>query len=211
VTNWVSEDLSVIDARSRALVAKVKLGGTPRGLAASSDGKYLYIALFAGSGGGAAGAILRMRVADRKLEGFWPADGGAKRHLVLDEGRGRLYATDMGRDSLFVIETATGKLVKEVRLGPNPNACALSPDGATIYACTRGTNGKKGYELEGPDAGELIAIDAESLRILARQWGGDQPTGLAVSSDGARVVFTDFLDRRVEAYEVVSPKGGRPR
>ncbi len=207
VTNWVSEDLSVIDAATRVLLAKVKLGGTPRGLAASEDGAWLYIARFAGPGGSAkgGGAILRLRLADMRLDTLWPADGGAKRHLVLDERRGRLYATDMGRDSLFAIEAATGKLVKEVKLGPNPNACALSPDGSMIYACTRGTNGKRGYELEGPDAGELIAIDAESLEIVARQWGGDQPTGLAVSADGSRLVFTDFLDRRVEAYRAVRP------
>lgn len=196
VTNWVSEDLAAIDVASRALLYKVKLGGTPRGLAASADGRWLYIARFAG------GSILRLSLADRRLSTLWPADGGAKRHLVLDEVRGRLYATDMGRDSLFAIEAATGALVAELRLGPNPNGCALSPDGRTIYACTRGTNGARGYELEGPDSGELIAVDAESLRVVARQWGGDQPTGLAVSPDGSRVALTDFLDRRVEAYDI---------
>jgi YVTN family beta-propeller protein len=198
VTNWVSEDLSVIDTATRAVLAKVKLGGTPRGLASGSDGAYLYIARFAG------GSVLRLRLSDMKLETLYAADGGAKRHLVLDEARGRLYATDMSRDSLFVLEAATGALIKEVRLGPNPNTCALSPDGKTIYACTRGTNGAQGYEKEGPDAGELIAVDAESLEVVARQWGGDQPTGLAVSPDGERVVFSDFLDARLEAYDVVA-------
>lgn len=204
VANWVSEDLTVLDVATHAVAARVKLGGTPRGLAASSDGRYLYVARFAGPGGAAAGggAILRLRLADLALETLWPPDGGAKRHLVLDEARGRLYATDMGRDSLFVIELPAGRLVREIRLGPNPNTCALSPDGRTIYACTRGTNGGRGYEREGPDAGELIAIDAGSLETVSRQWGGDQPTGLAVSRDGRRVFFTDFLDRRVEAYDI---------
>ncbi len=210
VTNWASEDLSVIDVATRKVLAKVKLGGTPRGLAASSNGRYLYIARFAGPGGASSGggAILRLRLDDLYLETLRAADGGAKRHLVLDEARGRLYATDMARDSLFVIEAATGRLVKEIRLGPNPNTCAQSPDGRTLYACTRGTNGAAGYEAEGPDSGELVAVDAESLEVVARQWGGDQPTGLAVSPDGRRLAFTDFLDARVEAYDIAE-KGSR--
>jgi len=198
VSNWVSEDVSVIDTATRAVLSRVKVGGTPRGLAASSDGAYLYVARFAG------GSILRLRLSDLALETLYAADGGAKRHLVLDEARGRLYATDMARDSLFVLETSTGRLVKEVRLGPNPNGCALSPDGKAIYACTRGTNGAEGYEKEGPDSGELIVVDAESLEVVARQWGGDQPTGLAVSPDGRRAVFSDFLDSMLEAYDIVA-------
>jgi YVTN family beta-propeller protein len=195
VSNWVSEDVSIIDAATHAVSGRVKVGGTPRGLAATADGRYLYIARFSG------GSILRLSLADRRLETFYAADGGAKRHLVLDEKRNRLYATDMARDSLFVFDTSTGDRIAEVHLGPNPNTCALSPDGGTIYACTRGSNGPDGYEKEGPDAGELIAVDTESLSVVARQWGGDQPTGLAVSPDGRRVVFSDFLDARLEVYD----------
>jgi len=195
VTNWVSEDLSVFDAGTRRLLAKVKLGGTPRGLATSPDGKVLYVARFSG------GSILRVRLSDLAVETFWPADGGAKRSLALDASRGRLYATDMDRGSLFVLDLGTGRLVAEVPLGWNPNGLALSPDGSRVYACTRGPNGAEGYERPGPLAGELVAVDAESLAVVGRQWGGNQPTGLAVAPDGKRLVFTDFLDRRVEAYD----------
>ncbi|HRY73229.1 MAG TPA: YncE family protein, partial [Spirochaetia bacterium] len=195
VTNWVSEDLSVFDAGTRSLLAKVKLGGTPRGLATSPDGKVLYVARFSG------GSILRVRLDDLAVETFWPADGGAKRSLALDASRGRLYATDMDRGSLFVLDLGTGRLVAEVPLGWNPNGLALSPDGSRVYACTRGPNGAEGYERPGPLAGELVAVDAESLAVVGRQWGGNQLTGLAVAPDGKRLVFTDFLDRRVEAYD----------
>jgi YVTN family beta-propeller protein len=144
VSNWVSEDVSVIDAATHAVLDRVKVGGTPRGLAATSDGRYLYIARFAG------GSILRLSLSDRKLETFYAADGGSKRHLVLDEKRNRLYATDMARDSLFVFDLDTGGRIAEVRLGPNPNTCALSPDGGTIYACTRGPTGPRATRKRDP-------------------------------------------------------------
>jgi YVTN family beta-propeller protein len=194
ISNWVSEDVSIVDAATRKLVARVRTGGMPRGLAPSPDGRWLYIARFSD------GAILRLDLASMRLETVYAPDGGAKRHLVLDPGRRRLYVTDMGRGSLFAFDTETWKVLAEIRLGPNPNGCALSPGGRWLFACTRGPDGEDGYERKGPVAGELLAIDAERLAVVARQWGGAQPTGLAVSPDGERVLFTDFLDHRVEAY-----------
>ena len=205
ISNWVSEDVTVLDARSHNLIRRVKVGAIPRGLAPTADGKSVFIACFEG------GSILRLEVGSWKLSTFYAADGGAKRHLVLDETRKRLYATDMSRDSLFVIDAEMGSLVAEVHIGSNPNTCALSPDGRWIYACTRGPNGAAGYELPGPLAGELVAVDAVSLEVAYRQWGGNQPTGLAVSPDGRRLVFTDFLDKRVEVYDLgrpLAPAGG---
>ncbi|MDP3177147.1 MAG: YncE family protein, partial [Spirochaetaceae bacterium] len=151
------------------------------------------------------GAILRIRLEKMALDTFYPPDGGAKRELVLDAPRGRLYATDMDRDSLFAFDLASRAKLAEIHLGPNPNGCALSPDGKLLFACTRGTNGSRGYEYPGPDFGELVVIDAETLDVVDRQWGGDQPTGLAVSPDGSRVILTNFLDHQVEAYDIRGP------
>jgi YVTN family beta-propeller protein len=199
VSNWVSGDVSVFDAATHELLRRVKVGGTPRGLAPSPDGKSLYIACFG------SGAIFRLDLGDYSLKTFWKADGGAKRHLVVDASRNRLYATDMARDSLFAFDLASGALLAEVRIGSNPNGCVLSRDGRYVFACTRGPNGEDGYEKPGPLAGELVAVDSGALRVAWRQWGGNQPTGIALSPDGASLVFTDFLDRRVELYSLLPP------
>jgi len=199
VSNWVSGEVSVFDAATHELLRRVKVGGTPRGLVPSPDGKCLYIACFGN------GAIFRLDLGDYRLSSFWKADGGAKRHLVIDASRNRLYATDMGRDSLFAFDLASGSLLAEVRIGSNPNGCVLSGDGRFVFACTRGPNGAEGYEKPGPLAGELVAVDADRLKVAYRQWGGNQPTGIALSPDGASLVFTDFLDRRVELYSLLPP------
>lgn len=119
--------------------------------------------------------------------------------------RNRLYATDLYRGSLFVYELSSARVLAEIFLGDNPNGCAITPDGSLVFACTRGPNGSRGYEQPGPVAGELLVVDAGSLRVVDRQWGGNQPTGLAVSPDGSRVVFSDFLDDRIEAYRIGAP------
>src|SRR5512142_1296892 len=52
VTNEASGDLSVIDAAQNEVIATVPLGKRPRGVKASPDGRFLYVAL---SGSPAAG------------------------------------------------------------------------------------------------------------------------------------------------------------
>lgn len=199
VSNWVSEDVSIIETKSRKLLARISVGTVPRGLCPSPDGTALFIAGFG------AGSIMRLDLHSRRISVLWKPDGGAKRHLVLDSSRKRLYATDMARDSLFVLDYTTGALIAEIPIGSNPNTCVLSPDGEWVYVCTRGPNGKDGYEKPGPLAGELVAVNAEALAVAYRQWGGNQPTGLALSPGGTRIVFTDFLDMRVEAYDIGPP------
>ena len=45
VTNELSGDLSVIDATTLSIVTTIRLGKRPRGIAASPDGRRLYVAL----------------------------------------------------------------------------------------------------------------------------------------------------------------------
>ena len=134
-----------------------------------------------------------------------PRAGSAKRHLVVDPVRNRLYASDMGRGSVFAYDLAEDRQLAEIAIAPNAktNTIALSPDGRWLYVSTRGPNNPVDYERKGPAFGELLVIDTDSLAIVERHWGGNQPTGLAVSPDGRLVVFTDFLDSRVEVYERV--------
>ncbi|HQO65239.1 MAG TPA: beta-propeller fold lactonase family protein, partial [Spirochaetales bacterium] len=134
-----------------------------------------------------------------------PLAGSAKRHLVVDPVRNRLYASDMGRGSVFAYDLAADRQLAEIPIAPNvkTNTIALSPDGRWLYASTRGPNNPVDYERKGPAFGELLVIDTDSLAIVERHWGGNQPTGLAVSPDGRLVVLTDFLDHRLEVYERV--------
>ncbi|MBN2875040.1 MAG: beta-propeller fold lactonase family protein, partial [Spirochaetales bacterium] len=132
------------------------------------------------------------------------AKGGrsAKRHLVVDPVRGRLYASDMARASVFAWDLASGRLIAEVWLGAraNTNTIQVSADGRWLYASTRGPNNAVDYERKGPAFGELVVLDTGTMSIAERHWGGNQPTGLALSPDGRTVVFSDFLDHRVEIY-----------
>lgn len=206
VSNWLSETVSVLSADGSARVGRIATLGTPRGLALSRDSTELYVANFANGTIEVYDATTykRTRVLFNGTDGLSGnlARGGAKRHLVMDPVRNRLYASDMGRGSVFAYDLSGAALLAEIVIGPDAktNTIAVSPDGRWLYASTRGPNNAMDYERKGPAFGELIVIDTETLTIAERHWGGNQPTGLAVSPDGRTVVFTDFLDHRMEIY-----------
>jgi DNA-binding beta-propeller fold protein YncE len=207
VSNWLSETVSALSPDGSVRLGSMRTTGTPRGVALSLDGGTLYVANFSG------GTIEAFDASTYgKLEipfGGEPGSsaGGAKRHLVVDAVKGRLYASDMGRGSVFAYDLTTGRTLAEIVVAPNAktNTIAISPDGRWLYASTRGPNNAVDYERKGPAFGELIVIDTERLVIVERHWGGNQPTGLAVSPDGRDIVFTDFLDHRLEIYRRVDP------
>ncbi len=200
VSNWVSQTVAALDGETGARVGKYQAGGTPRGLALSADGLSLYVANF---DFGTIEVVDTVTMKRRKTlfngQDGLPA-GGAKRHLAVDPVMNRLYASDMSRGSVFALDLATMKLLAEIKVGEKTNTIKVSPDGAWLFVSTRGPNNATDYERKGPEFGEFLVIDAKTLTIMERHWGGNQPTGLAVSPDGQKIAFTDFLDHRLEIY-----------
>lgn len=202
VSNWVSQTIAVIDSKTRKTLKKIPVKGTPRGMAVSPDGKTIFIANF---DHGTLDVLdtTSYTITKRLFEkgGKLPS-GGAKRHIITDTVKNRLYMTDMARGSIFALDLADFSLVAEVKIGQKANTTKLSPDGKWLYACTRGTNNRVDYEIKGPDFGTLVMIDTDTMTIHSTQFGGNQPTGLALSKDGKTVIFSDFLDHRLQVYRV---------
>ena len=205
VANWVSNDVSVIDLRSGRVRRLLPTVRTPRGLWPTPDGRRLYVAGFED------GELERidLRSGRRKV---LLRTGGAMRHLVGDPRRGRLYADDMAKSEAFVVDLASERVRRLAATDSTPNTIDLSPDGRVLYVSNRGRNGAC-YCAPGPEWGSVLAIDAASGRVLDATVGGNQTTGLDVSSDGRLLAFSDFLDNRlslfaIPPYRVLAAGGG---
>jgi DNA-binding beta-propeller fold protein YncE len=198
VSNWISHDISVFDSESKNLLRRIPVGGTPRGMAFSPDGRFLYTAIFDEP----VIAVVDMthnRVSTRyRLY----SGAGAARHVIYRDGR--LYVSDMYRGTVNILNASTGALLVSRRIGPNINTIVLSPDGRRLAASSRGRNNSEDYTKPGPDFGAVYLLNAEDLSTEERIWGRNQPTGLAFSPDGKYLVFTDFLDANLELYEDTS-------
>ena len=195
-SNWITHDLSVFNSDTKALMYRIPVGGTPRGMAFSPDGQFLYTAIYD------APLVAVVNMEQRRVTARYRyADGaGAARHIIYHDEK--LYVSDMGRGTVNILNASTGALLRSRWIAPILNTIVLSPDGRYIFASSRGRNNPVDYTLPGPDFGAVYMLNAEDLTLVERVWGRNQPTGLAVSPDGKTMVFTDFLDANLQLYRI---------
>jgi DNA-binding beta-propeller fold protein YncE len=200
---WHGAGVAEIDVESRKLVRKFTVSGIPRGMALSPSGRSLYVSNFTN------GTIELFSIADGKRSVITTGQGGgaqaapgAIRHLVLNNDGSRLYFSDMYHGRVGAIDTAEKKVLWSRRVGPNVNTIVLDASETMLYVSSRGPNGPRGYLHEGKQFGTVHALKTRDGSPAGWVWGGDQPTGLAVSPDGGSLVFSDFLDHRLEIYRI---------
>lgn len=208
--NWSGDDVSEIDLKSGKLRRRIPVADTPRGLWPSADGKTLWVASFG------VGRLERVDLATGAVKTVFRG-GGALRHLVADEKRGLLFASDMAKDCVWVTNMKSGATKRFAKVGHKPNTIDLSPDGHVLFVSNRGENNATSYYLIGPEWGSIMLLDAHTGKPLDGIVGGNQCTALDVSDDGNVLAFSDFLDNRLRVYQVpdfatlASGGGGRSR
>lgn len=94
-SNWISEDISVIDRKTKTETRKTDKIGLPRGLLLSKDGKELYIAQFSASNQESGGGRLGIYSMDKEklIDTIGPP--GNKRHIVSGNTESKIYVSDM--------------------------------------------------------------------------------------------------------------------
>lgn len=194
-SNWVSNDVSEIDLDTGEVTRRFATVTTPRGLYVTPDGGDLYVAGFG------AGDLQRIDLATGEAETL-VSTGGAMRHLVGDGDEGLLYADDMAGDAVYVHALDSDEVRHLADTDAKPNTIDLSPDGRVLYVSNRGANNPETYYIPGPEWGTVLAFDTRSGEPLDAIVGGNQTTGLDVSDDGTLLAFSDFLDNRVQVYEI---------
>jgi YVTN family beta-propeller protein len=203
VSNWESKTVSVIDTATRAVSARIATGGIPRGMAFSRDGRFLYICRYE------PGALLKVDRATGAIVKIIDVGPSALRHVVLHPTREVLYVSDLLKGRVFAVDAATDTVIASAVVDHSLNTLKVSPDGGSVFVCSRGPNNPENWTTKGPAFGKLFRLDPFTLAVVDWAWGGNQPTGLAVSSDGRFVCFTDFLDARLEVYAIAPVGFGR--
>ncbi len=197
VSNWLSNDVTLLDYTTAKVVHTLSGLNVPRGLAFTPDGKALAVASF--NGGFLTEYDTQTWTRTKTLQR--PA-GAAPRHIVVT-GDGKLYyVSDMARDEVLQVDQATFKILHIFPTRQNTNSVDLSSDGRLLAISCRGPNNPGGYELRSPSGGFVQIYDTTNGALLATIEGGLQPTGLDISNDDKLLAFTNFQDPTVEIYSL---------
>ena len=197
-SNWCGNNVSEIDLKTGELIRQIPTVRTPRGIYITKDGKTLYVAGFD------KGEIEKIDLETGLGEVIFES-GGAIRHIVADEDKNILYVSDMGKNVIWKVLMENDKVEEFVKTDTNPNTIQLSPNKKILFVSCRGKNySSTNYYIPGPEWGSVLLFDVETGKMLDAIIAGNQPTALDISPDGHLLIFSDFLDGRLEFFEIPS-------
>jgi YVTN family beta-propeller protein len=203
VSNWLSDTVSIIDYESGVVMQTIHTKSAPRGISFTENGKELIVLCFDGS------AIQKFNTETGMETASIAVKKSAMRHIVINSGGTKAYVSDMYHASVYAVDLVSFKITAVWRVFNNPNTIALDED-RWLYVSSRGPNNPDDYTKRSPVNGRITLIDVTDGKTVQTVEGGNQPTGLAVSTDGKLLCFSNFQDADIELYLIqhVSPEDG---
>ncbi len=195
VSNWCSNDISLIDYESGKLVRKIKTAAAPRGLYFSDKGENIIVLSYEG------GKIHKFNTKTGAKVSEISVPKSSMRHIVVNKDETKAYVSDMYFFQIYEIDLVTFKITKKVKVYNNPNTIDLLND-RWLFVSNRGPNNPKDYTKRSPQNGKVTIIDTSDMSIVKTIPGGNQPTGLDLNAEGNLLCFSNFQDQNIELYSV---------
>jgi YVTN family beta-propeller protein len=133
VTNFDDGTVSVIDDPAQAVIATLRVGAGPLGVAASADGTRVYVANFH------AGSLSVLSTARRRVIANIPVSESAH-SVALSPDERLAYVTDTFTGMLAVVDLAQRQVVGRIAVGPQPAGLAVSSADARVFVTSYGGN-----------------------------------------------------------------------
>ncbi|MEM8639975.1 MAG: peptidoglycan-binding protein [Cyanobacteria bacterium P01_G01_bin.54] len=158
VTNWCTDDLSVVDVARNREVRRIKLGRYPRGIVIDAASQNAYVAVMGSQ------HIAKVSLTNFKVDWFKNV-GRSPRHLNIDAQGKYLYASLNGEGRVAKIDLKTGKTVDKVVTGNAPRSMVLSQDGQHLYVVN--------YESD-----TMAKVRTQDMQVVHTVSVNDKPIGI---------------------------------
>jgi DNA-binding beta-propeller fold protein YncE len=162
-----------------ATAKRIPMGPFPHHVAASPNGRWIYVAEYGSHKIGVVDTRLDLRV-----DGFYASGNPAARtHAVwiTDDGK-ELYAANEGATTssfgtLSKLDAATGRRLWEIPVGLRPSEVLVTPDGRTAYLTIRNDNSVRVLDVSGERPSRIAEVPI-----------GTQPDTMRLTPDGRTLV-----------------------
>jgi YVTN family beta-propeller protein len=188
VTNEHDGTVTVIDGATFKVVETIPVGKRPRGIHASPDGRSVFVAM-----------------SGTPIEG--PPKLDANGNPVFDRNKDDddEDKADKSADGIGVLDVATRKILRKIKVGSDPEEFDLSADGQHLYVSNEDVKTASSVNLASGKVEKIVSLSQE-------------PEGVALSPDGTRLWVTcetggDVFVIDVATFKVVGQLkvGQRPR
>jgi len=170
VTNSKSDNISVIDASSAAVVSTIS-SPSPYGIILNADGSKLYVSNYT------AGTLSVIDATNGALIATIPV-GSFPVGVAISNDGSEIYVANSHSGTVSIISAATNQVTNTLTVGSNPLGLAVSPDGSLLYVVNA-------------LSATVSVINTTSNQLIINIPVGQYPFGIAISKDGSRVYVAD--------------------
>jgi YVTN family beta-propeller protein len=178
--------VATFDTASAKVTHCLKVDRCPLGLALSRDGSRLYVAC---AGPASTVCVVDVAAAPPRIVKRIPAGHTAMAPLLSPDDK-RLYVCNRFDNDVSVIDLATGRALKRVRVEREPVAAALTPDGGLLVVANH-LQAESANKLH--VGAQVSVIDTHSLSLrknISLALGASLLRGVAVSPNGRFAAVT---------------------
>src|SRR5216110_937661 len=184
VSNERSDDVTVIDGKTDAVVTTFPVGKRPRGIHATPDGKRLFVTL-SGSPRMAPGLDENRAPADKTADGLgvidpverklidrWHARSDPEQFAISKDGKFAFIANEDDASAL-IVDLDSGQPRGKVKVSEEPEGVSVNPANGEVYVTCEAKS-------------DVFAIAPDEQRVLAKIDTGGRPRSVAFLPDGSR-------------------------
>ena len=186
----------------------------PSGLAVSPDGKTLYVADHFGNALSivdiATGDETRVPVIDETCAIGPLGDPSEGKNcafpyaVTLSEDGTKAYVSNWGQNTVAVVDTAKGELIKRIEVGTHPSAMTLSPAEPRLFVANSESD-----SLSVIDTRSDTVVRTTSVHPYRDAPVGSAPNAIAISDSGRRLYVADAGNNAVTVFSVGAARDKR--
>jgi YVTN family beta-propeller protein len=201
VANEGANSVSMLDARTGAVLATTGVGLAPTALAVDETAGRVFV-LTAGAALTSHDSVSVLDAGSGRLLRTLDAGVGVGVAAVAD-GRGHIFVTDQADNSVSMLDAQRGRLLRTVPVGPAPAGIAVDAQAGHVLIVNQGTF-QPAPAFYPHEHGTVTVLDARSGTVLRTVTVGYGPGALALDARRGRAFVANRYDGTVSVVDVAT-------